>query len=582
MTPEAAHSARSVRMSPTLKTVIPMQTSKKNRPAVGVVFFVSVVITALIVLWGALAPNNFGVVTNRVFGYVVSDMSWFFLLAANVFLVFVIYLGLSRYGRTKLGKDDDKPDFGRLSWFAMMFQAGMGPAIIFWGLAEPLSHYDNVPFGLAEPGSQEAAGLAIQYSFFHWALHPWAIYATAGLAVAYFTHRKGEKALISAIFRPLLGDRVDGPLGKALDVLAVLAVVFGIAVALGQAGLQLTAGLGETFGLPTGVWVQLAILGLTTAAFMISATTRIEHGIKWIANISMLIAPLLLIFYFVVGPTVVQLNVLTEGIGNYLTNIVPMSFRLDAFDINTEWLGSWTVFYWSWWIAWAPYVGMFMARISRGRSIREFVGATVLAPSIVSMIWIAVFGGAALQLARNGQASDIAGTVAQSPAAGMFVFIKEYPLPILLAIITLVLLWVFFVASADSGTVVLGELSSGGSPNPKVWVRLLWGLLLAGVAAVLLVSGGLGALQKASVLIGAPFALVLLGICVAFFKTLSKERSPRVEGDARGRTTEAGDPEAPEGPEASEDPAAPGERPAERQDRAVGDEQRPDERVHLA
>ncbi|NYH79753.1 glycine betaine transporter [Actinopolyspora biskrensis] len=539
-----------------------MQTSKTNRSAVGSVFFVSVAATALVVLWGAVAPKSFGAITNRIFDHVVLDLSWFFLLAANLFLVFVIYLGLSRYGRIKLGKKNDSPDFGRLSWFAMMFQAGMGPSIIFWGLAEPLSHYANVPFGLAEPGSQEAAGVAVQYSFFHWALHPWAIYATAGLAVAYFTHRRGEKALISAIFRPLFGDRVDGPLGKTLDILAVLAVVFGIAVALGQAGLQLTAGLGQTFGLPTVVLVQLVVLGLTTAAFMISATTRIEHGIKWLANISMLIAPLLLVFYFVVGPTVTQLNVFTEGIGDYLTNIVPMSFRLDAFSANTEWLGSWTVFYWSWWIAWAPYVGMFMARISRGRSIREFVGATVLVPSLVSAIWIAVFGGAALQLARAGQASDIAETVAQSPAAGMFVFIQEYPLPLLMSIITLVVLWVFFVASADSGTVVLGELSSGGSPNPKVWVRLLWGLLLAGVAAVLLVSGGLGALQKASVLIGAPFAIVLIGICVAFFKTLSREHGPRVEEQPCGRPADS---------EHQEDQEA----------RRTGSEEPRDEPVHL-
>ncbi|GAB3544705.1 glycine betaine transporter [Actinopolyspora lacussalsi] len=543
-----------------------MQTLKTNRSGIGVVFFVSVALTALVVLWGAVAPKNFGAVTNRLLGYVVSDLSWFFLLAANVFLVFVIYLALSRYGRIKLGKKNDSPDFGRLSWFAMMFQAGMGPSIIFWGLAEPLSHYVNVPFGLAEPGSDEAAGVAVQYSFFHWALHPWAIYATVGLAVAYFTHRKGEKALVSAIFRPLLGDRVDGPVGKTIDILAVLAVVFGIAVALGQAGLQLTAGLGQTFGLPTVMLVHLVVLGLTTAAFMVSATTRIEHGIKWLANISMLIAPLLLVFYFVVGPTVTQLNVLTEGIGDYLSNIVPMSFRLDAFDPNTDWLGSWTVFYWSWWIAWAPYVGMFMARISRGRSIREFVGATVLGPSVVSIIWIAVFGGAALRLARDGQASAIAETVAQSPAAGMFVFIQQYPLPILLSIITLVVLWVFFVASADSGTVVLGELSTGGSPNPRVWVRVLWGLLLAGVAAVLLVSGGLGALQKASVLTGTPFAILLIGICVSFYKTLSREHVPPAVEPSYSRATESGGSDS-EGSDSG--------------GRRIGREEHSDERVHL-
>ncbi|GAA2360400.1 BCCT family transporter [Saccharopolyspora halophila] len=503
-----------------------MKTLTTKQQTGGTVFTVSIALSALIVLWGAAAPESFASVTTQLFDQVVTDLSWFFLLAANIFLVFVIYLGLSRYGRIKLGKKDDKPEFGRLSWFAMMFQAGMGPAIIFWGLAEPLSHYVNVPFGLAEPGTDAAAGVAIQYSFFHWALHPWAIYAVAGLAVAYFSHRKNEKGLLSVIFRPLLGDRVDGPLGKAIDILAVLAVVFGIAVALGQAGLQMTAGLGETFGLPTGILVQLIVLALTTAAFMGSATTRIEHGIKWLSNISMLIAPLLLIFYFVVGPTITQLNVFTEGIGGYLTNLVPMSFRLDSFSPEIEWMGSWTVFYWSWWIAWAPYVGLFMARISRGRTIREFVGATVLVPSVVSMIWIAVFGGAALQLARSGLASDIASTVEESPAAGMFVFIQEYPLPFLLSIITLVVLWVFFVAGADAGTVVLGELSTGGSRNPKTWVRLLWGIMLAGVAGVLLVSGGLGGLQKASVLTGTPFAIILVGICIAFYKTLRDEHGP--------------------------------------------------------
>lgn len=516
-----------------------MQTSKIKQTSIGPVFGVSVAITVLVVLWGVVAPGNFETVTTGMFNYVVSHLTWFFLLAANLFLVFVVYLGMSRYGRIKLGGKDDKPEFGRWSWFAMMFQAGMGPSVIFWGLAEPLSHYVNVPFGLAEPGTDEAAGLSIQYTFFHWVLHPWAIYAVAGLAVAYFRHRKGEKGLLSGIFRPLIGDRVDGPAGKAIDILAVLAVVFGIAVALGQAGLQLTAGLGQTFGLSTGVLMQLLVLGITTAAFMVSATTRIEHGIKWLANISMLIAPLLLVFYFVVGPTITQLNVFTEGLGGYLTNLVPMSFRMDAFSPDTEWMGSWTVFYWSWWIAWAPYVGLFMARISRGRSIREFVGATVLVPGVVSMIWIAVFGGSALSLARGGQASDIAETVEQSPAAGMFVFIQEYPLPTLLSIITLLVLWVFFVAGADAGTVVLGELSTGGDPNPKTWIRILWGVLMAGVAGILLASGGLDALQKASVLIGTPFVIILVAICVAFYKTLVKEHGPHSEEHSGNRPTES-------------------------------------------
>lgn len=500
-----------------------MTMPRLRRGKLGAIFFVPIAVSLLFVLWGVFFTGNFSSVTTRLFTGVVSYLSWFFLLVANLFLVFVGYLCLSRHGKIKLGRENDTPDFGRPSWFAMMFQAGMGPAIIFWGLAEPLSHYADVPFGLARPGTAEAAQVAIQYSFFHWALHPWAIYATAGLAVAYFSHRKGEPGLLSPVFRPLIGDRVDGPVGKTIDILAVLAVVFGVAVALGQAGLQLTAGLGQTFNVPTVVLVQLLVIGITTAAFMASATTPIEHGVKWLANISMLIAPVLFVFYFLVGPTVAELNAFTQGTGNYLANLIPMSFRLDAFSMDTDWLGTWTVFYWSWWIAWAPYVGLFMARISRGRSIREFVVATVFIPSVVSMLWIAVFGGAALHLAQTPGGPAIAQIVQQNPAAGMFVFIQQFPIPLVMSITTLFVLWIFFVAGADAGTVVLGELSAGGIRNPRTWIRLVWGALLAGIAGILLATGGLDALRQASVLAGLPFAVIMVLMCVAFYKHLSRE-----------------------------------------------------------
>ncbi len=533
-----------------------MQMTRSRQTQVGAVFAVSAAVSALVVVWGVILPDNFGAVTTWLFKGVVSKFGWFFLLAANLFLVFVIYLAFSRHGKLKLGRNDDRPDFSRPSWFAMMFQAGMGPAIIFWGLAEPLSHYVNVPFDLARPGSAEAAQVGIQYSFFHWALHPWAIYSIAGLAVAYFSHRKGEPGLLSPVFRPLIGNRVDGNVGKAIDISAVLAVVFGIAVALGQAGLQLTAGLGQTFGLPTVVLVQLVVIGITMVAYMVSATTRIEHGIKWLANISMLIAPLLLVFYFVVGPTVTELNAFTGGLGRYLSNIVPMSFRLDAFSPDTEWMGSWTVFYWSWWIAWAPYVGLFMARISRGRSIREFIAATVLVPSLVSMAWIAVFGGAALQLARSAQGAGLAEFVQQNPAAGMFVFIQQFPAPMFMSILTLLVLWVFFVAGADAGTVVLGDLSTGGTRTPDTWVRLLWGVLLGGIAAILLASGGLDGLRQASVLAGTPFAIIMVAMCVAFYKTLSKENAAGASPERKDQepSTQQPEPVAPGTRESSDTP----------------------------
>jgi glycine betaine transporter len=346
-----------------------VQDTQGDRHEVGVVFWVSSVVAVAFILWGVLASTSFGAVTGAIFEWVVANLGWFYLLAGNVFLIFVVLLALSRYGKFRLGKEGERSEFSTFAWFAMLFQAGMGPALIFWGVAEPLSHYSAPPFDMAQPATTQAAQVGIQYSYFHWALHPWAMYAVVGLAVGYFSFRRDEPGLISPVFRPLLGDRVDGPWGKTIDVMSVLAVLFGVAVALGSAGLQLTAGLGETFGTPTGIAVQLLVIGVTTVAFMISASTAINKGINYLSQISMYVAAVLLAFFLVMGPTATQLGALTQGIGDYLGGIVPMSMRIESFDPENTWLGSWTVFYWSWWIAWCPYVGLFIARISRGRTI---------------------------------------------------------------------------------------------------------------------------------------------------------------------------------------------------------------------
>jgi glycine betaine transporter len=306
-----------------------VQDTQGDRHEVGVVFWVSAAIALAFILWGVIAPTNFGTVTQAIFDWVVSNLGWFYLLAGNFFLVFVVILALSRYGRFKLGKEGDRPEFRTFAWFAMLFQAGMGPALIFWGVAEPLSHYSAPPFGMAQPATTEAAQVGIQYSYFHWALHPWAMYAVVGLVVGYFSFRRDEPGLISPVFRPLLGDRVDGPWGKTIDVMSVLAVLFGVAVALGQAGLQLTAGLGETFGTPTGIAVQLIVIVVTTVAFMISASTAIEKGINYLSQISMYVAAVLLVFFLVVGPTATQLGALTQGIGDYLVHNQVTSWGID-------------------------------------------------------------------------------------------------------------------------------------------------------------------------------------------------------------------------------------------------------------
>lgn len=529
-----------------------------ERSKIGVVFWVSSGVAFAFILWGVIAPTSFGTVTQAVFDWVVTNLGWFYLLSGNFFLLFVVIIALSRYGKYRLGNDDERPEFSTFAWFAMLFQAGMGPALIFWGVAEPLSHYSAPPFGLAQPATTAAAQVGIQYTYFHWALHPWAMYAVVGLTVGYFSFRRNEPGLISPVFRPLLGDRVDGAWGKTIDVMSVLAVLFGVAVALGQAGLQLTAGLGETFGTPTGVVVQLTVIIVTTIAFMISASTAIEKGISYLSQISMYVAGVLLVFFLIVGPTATQLGALTQGVGDYIGGIIPMSMRLNSFNPDNAWLGSWTVFYWSWWIAWCPYVGLFIARISRGRTIRQFVLGTVIGPSVVTFVWIAVFGGTALHLAQT-KGEAIAERVAGDPASGMFVFLNQFPLALPMSILTLVVLWIFFVAGADAGTVVLGSLSTGGPKEPRRWIKLAWGVAMAAIAGILLVAGGLGALQSASVLFGAPFALIMVLMCFSFYMHLRSEasgtdrsedtpvapqtrRTPAAGGPAAGETFAAEEP----------------------------------------
>ena len=309
-----------------------MQNVQRNKSEIGVVFWVSAAFALAFILWGVIAPQNFGAVTQTIFDWVVSNLGWFYLLAGNFFLLFVVVLALSRYGKLRLGKEGERPEFSRFAWFAMLFQAGMGPSLIFWGVAEPLSHYSDPPFGLANPGTAEAAQLGMQYSYFHWALHPWAMYAVVGVVVGYFSFRRDEPGLISPVFRPLIGDRVDGGIGKTIDIMAVLAVLFGVAVSLGQAGLQLTAGLGQTFGTPTGVTSQLLVIGVTTVAFMISASTAVEKGVNYLSQISMYVAAVLLIVFLVIGPTATQLGALTQGVGDYFGNLIPMSMRVESFD----------------------------------------------------------------------------------------------------------------------------------------------------------------------------------------------------------------------------------------------------------
>src|ERR687894_738735 len=385
----------------------------------GAVSWVTVAIAAAFVLWGVLFTDNFTSATAAIVGWITESLGWLYMLITTFFLGFVIYLAFSRYGKIKLGQPDEEPEFGYFAWFAMLFQAGMGIGLVFWGVAEPLTHYNTPPLGLAEARTPEAATLALQTAFFHWCLHPWAMYATIGVAVAYFSYRRGQANLqISTVFRPLIGDRVDGPIGNAIDIIAILATLFGVAVSLGLGTLQIASGLDSVFGVPSTILVLLIIIAITGVAYMLSASTPLDKGINILSQISMYLAFLLLIYFLIIGPTLLQLNSFTQEIGVYLANLVPQSLRLSAFDPQQqEWLGAWTIFFWATWIAWGPYVGAFIARISKGRTIREFVVGVLVGPSLFSMVWFSVFGPAGIRLHHQTH-GEFSGTLFNNRAAG--------------------------------------------------------------------------------------------------------------------------------------------------------------------
>ncbi|MET3270493.1 UNVERIFIED_CONTAM: glycine betaine transporter [Paenibacillus phyllosphaerae] len=475
----------------------------------------------MFVLWGAIAPDQLSAVADRTFAFSIGNFGWFYLLSTLMFLVFALYMAFSRFGKVKLGDDDDEPEYSNISWFAMLFSAGMGIGLVFWGVAEPLSHYMSPPEG-ATGGTVESARLAMRYAFFHWGLHPWAVYTVISLSLAYFQFRKGYKGLISPTFIPLLGSRlVEGGVGKAIDTLAVIATAFGVATSLGLGTLQINGGLNHLFGLPMSVTAQVGIIVIVTVLFLLSATTGLDKGIRMISNANLLIAVILLLFVLLMGPTSFIFDTFTLSLGGYLQNLIEMSLRLTPFTKGT-WVGSWTLFYWAWWIAWAPFVGTFIARVSKGRTIKEFVLGVLLIPSAFGFVWFAVFGGTGLQLEMFDHV-ELAKAVQEDVTSALFLTLEELPLGTIIAGIATLLIITFFVTSADSATFVLGMLSSDGNLNPTNKVKITWGILQSSIALVLLISGGLNGLQTASIAAALPFAVILIGMCVSLHKALSEE-----------------------------------------------------------
>src|SRR5699024_7851335 len=488
------------------------------------VFYASLLLSLIFIAWGGAAPKNLDKVSSAAQAFLQEHFGWFYLISASIILIFAIYLAFSKYGDIKLGKDDDEPEYSRFSWFAMLFSAGMGIGLVFWGVAEPVSHLHEPPFG--EGMTSEAGENALLFSFFHWGLHPWGIYALIALALAFFKFRKDAPGTISATFYPLLGERVKGPFGQAIDIIAVFATVFGVATSLGLGAIQINGGLTYLNGnIPDGFVTQLLIIAGVTILFMLSALSGIGRGIKWLSNTNIFIAVLLLIFFLFAGPTTFLLNLFTSTLGSYIEFLPQMSFRTDPFGSGNEaWIQDWTIFYWAWWIAWSPFVGTFIARVSKGRTIREFVIGVLAVPTIFCALWFAVFGGTGIHLEMfDGAGIWEAIEQGDYTEIALFSTLNELPWRTISTVLAIVLISTFFITSADSATFVIGMQTTNGMLNPPIKIKLAWGLIQAGAAAVLLWSGGLNALQTASIVSAFPFVFILISMMFSLQKGLKED-----------------------------------------------------------
>lgn len=486
-------------------------------------FFISLVLVAVMAIWSVALNESFTKVSNAAFQFLTTDFGWLYLLSMVVFLGFVVYMAFGKFGKIRLGGDDSRPEYSNLTWFGLLFGCGMGVGLVFWGVAEPLTHYLN-PVGM-EGATPEAADFAMKSFFMHWGILPWANYAVIGLALAYFMFRKNKKGLISSILEPLIGEKLaNGWLGKLVDILAVFATVAGVVTSLGLGTLQINAGFNRLFGLPTTLVVQIGIIVVVSILYIGSAVSGIDKGIKIISDTNLYVAVGLLLVCFIVGPKIEILDSFINGMGQYIGSFIPDALAINAYGDNS-WLGSWRLFYWAWFIAWAPFVGVFIARISKGRTIREFVLGVVLVPAIASCIWGAVFGSLGINLGETGaMAIETLKEVVATPEVGLFMVLEQYPLGSVLAIVAIISLCAFFVTSANSGVYVLSMLTTDGEINPPNSKKILWGIIQSVMAIGLLMAGGLKPLQTISLAAAFPFIFIMFAACAAFIKAVKKEK----------------------------------------------------------
>jgi glycine betaine transporter len=474
---------------------------------------------SIVVLWGILSPASMAATFDTALAASTRNFGWLYLWIVLGLVLLALFLALSRYGNLKLGGEDDEPEYSMGSWFAMLFAAGMGIGLVFWGVAEPLSHYRAPPPGIA-PGTPEAANAAMRYAFFHWGLHPWAVYSIVALAIAFFQYRRQSQALISSATASLPWTAVRR-LSGLFNALAVIATAFGVAASLGMGALQINGGLNAVFGLQVSDAAQVGIIIATTLIFVTSAVTGVDKGIKYLSNLNMLVAALLMLTVFLLGPTIAIIDTLTNTLGSYLSEIVRMSLRTTPFR-DSSWIGDWTVFYWAWWISWSPFVGLFIARVSRGRTVREFIIGTVLAPSLAAFLWFSVFGGTALTM-EIWQHVPLAAAVRADVSTALFTMFGNMPLGGLMSGVATILVLIFFVTSGDSAVLVLSMMSTGGNPNPSGRVKIVWGGLVSGIAISLLLAGGIKAVQTATIVFALPFALVILLMVIALWRAMRED-----------------------------------------------------------
>ncbi|MFD2706236.1 BCCT family transporter [Salibacterium lacus] len=514
-----------------------MENKTKRLQFMNTIFWVSFPIIFVFALWGALAPDVLAEMADMVYSWIAGTFGWFYLIFVLFLILFNFYIAFSKYGKIRLGGVDAKPRYPLFTWIAMLFSCGFGVSIVFWGVAEPMTHFGTPPPFVSgiEAESPAAAREAMWNAFFNNGIHQWASFTFVGLAISYFHYRKEERSLISDTMNAVIGDHGKKPLRHTIDIIAVLATVMGVATTLGLSVMQIGSGLGSVFDLTSGRLVQFSIVAAMFILFMVSTVSGLDRGIKYLSNVNLGLALILMVAMLIIGPTGFILNALTTGIGDYLQNFFQASLRLDQYTDST-WVQEWPVYYWAWTIAWAPFVGMFVARISKGRTLREFVLGVMVAPPLIGIIWIGIFGGTAIHLDLF-QGTDITSAVEQNTSTALFAMLEHVPLGTILSVLAICLLFTFLVTSADSATFVLGMMTSNGDENPSVLLKIIWGTLIASLAFILIISAGLNGLQTASLVGALPFSVVLFVAAMSLLKSIRRDyrRTRELEEEERQR-----------------------------------------------